>query len=86
MGLDLTVLCVAVELDTVPLVASRGGLREDLAEADVVGIVEHAEQGATALVVVGRQEHGPLARLFGADPARDLLERAPCPVVVVPLR
>lgn len=45
-----------------------------------------AEQAAATLLVVGNDEHGPLARLFGADPAHDLLERAPCPVVIVPLR
>lgn len=49
-------------------------------------IVEHAKAPETELLVVGHHGHGPLARLFGADPASDLLERAPCPVVVVPLR
>lgn len=117
LGLDLTVLYVAVELDTARLVASQGGLREDMAEREILtrleeqardyaadwfaerdfdvvvsrgpvvdAIVEHAEQAGATLLVVGHHQHGPLARLFGADPAHDLLERAPCPVVVVPLR
>lgn len=116
LGLRLVVLYVAVELDTAPLVASQGGLDEEVVEAEIMAaleedarayaadwfgsrpfdvvvgrgpvvetIVEHAGAEDTELVVVGHHEHGPLARLFGADPAHDLLERAPCPVVVVPL-
>ncbi|MFO7893653.1 MAG: universal stress protein [Longimicrobiales bacterium] len=117
LGLELMVLYVAVELDTAQLVASQGGLDEDVVDEEIIAaleedarayaedwfpgrdfrvvvgqgrvvetIVEHAEAPETELLVVGHHQHGPLARLFGADPAHDLLERAPCPVVVVPLQ
>lgn len=53
---------------------------------EVVGsIVEHARAEGAAMVVVGHHEHGVLSRLFQGDPAHDLLERAPCPVLVVPV-
>ena len=117
LGLDLTVLYVAVELDTARLVASGTGMEEEATEAEIIAaleadardlgedwfgdrpfdvtvgrgpvvetIVEHAGRDGTAFLVVGHHAHGPLARLFGADPAHRLLERAPCPVVVVPLQ
>ena len=117
LGLELTVLYVAVELDTARLVASEGGLDEDAVESEIVGrlesdarsyardwfgdrsfdvvvgrgpvvdtIREHAASPDTAFLVVGHHQHGPLARLFGADPAHSLLDRVSCPVVVVPLR
>lgn len=51
----------------------------------VSSMVEHARAEAAELVVVGHHEHGVLSRLFQGDPAHDLLERSPCPVLVVPL-
>ncbi len=58
-----------------------------IGEGDVVdSIVEHTAAVDAALVVVGHHEHGVLGRLFEGDPARALLDRTPCPVVVVPLR
>ncbi len=114
LGLEVTILYVAVELDTATLMAS-GGRDEDIDEAELLAgleedaaayaadwfpdrpfevrvtrgpvvesIVEHAAED-TAFLVVGHHKHGPMARLFGADPAHDLLERASCPVVTVPL-
>lgn len=51
----------------------------------VSSMVEHARSEDAEMVVVGHHEHGVLARLFQGDPAHDLLERSPCPVLVVPL-
>lgn len=51
----------------------------------VASMVEHARSEDAEMVVVGHHEHGVLARLFQGDPAHDLLERSPCPVLVVPL-
>ncbi|MFW6206019.1 MAG: universal stress protein [Gemmatimonadota bacterium] len=48
-------------------------------------ILDHVEDRDACFLVVGHHEHGPLARLFGVDPAHDLLERSSRPVVVVPL-
>jgi nucleotide-binding universal stress UspA family protein len=112
---ELVVLYVAVELETVPIVAAQGGLDETAVENQIrrevetrvrafaaaqlgdtgvrvrIGlgpvvdsIVEHAGEEGAELIVVGHHEHGVLSRLFEGDPAHALLDRTPCPIVVVP--
>jgi nucleotide-binding universal stress UspA family protein len=49
----------------------------------VAGVSREIE---AAYIVVGTRGRGPLARLILGDTTQSILHRAPCPVVVVPLR
>lgn len=57
-----------------------------IVEGDVADQVTHvaADLGAS-YIVVGTRGRGPVARLILGDTTQSILQRAPCPVVVVPL-
>jgi nucleotide-binding universal stress UspA family protein len=58
-----------------------------IVEGDVAEQVAHvATETGAAYVVVGTRGRGQLARLILGDTTQSILQRTPCPVVVVPLR
>lgn len=114
VDVPVTLLYVAVELDTLPRLTGEGGLDEESARREILIELEARAEGFLAehipgqatriviahgdvarriasvaadrsaeLVVVGGGHTGVLDLLRG-DTVQDLLERAPCPVVVVP--
>lgn len=114
MDVPVTLLYVAVELDTVPRLSAEGGIDEEtvrkrilarleerareflaehlpgqetrvvLARGDVARrIASVATDRSAELIVVGRGHAGLLDLLMG-ETVQELLDRAPCPVVVVP--
>jgi len=115
LGSSLTVLYIAVELETIPVIASGAGLDEDalrrdmvaraenlvreffrddftvefdviVTEGDVVdGIVKAAGKLSPRFLVVGGKGRSGIARLILGDTTRTILQRSPCPVIVVPM-
>jgi nucleotide-binding universal stress UspA family protein len=58
-----------------------------IVEGDVADCVAQvARETGAAYVVVGTRGRGQLARLILGDTTQSILQRTPCPVVVVPLR
>jgi nucleotide-binding universal stress UspA family protein len=58
-----------------------------IVEGDVAEqVAEVARDVGAAYVVVGTRGRSQLARLILGDTTQSILQRAPCPVVVVPLR
>ncbi len=61
-------------------------VRTLLREGDPVEmIIEDARTQDVDMIVLGHHRHGLLERLLSGSVARSVLERAPCPVVVIPL-
>lgn len=113
---SLSVLYIAAELETIPVIAAGAGLDEDALRRDMIERAEHlirdffredlgegvVEVIVTAgdvvdeivkavgvveprfLVVGGRGRSG-IARLILGDTTRSILQRSPCPVIVVPM-
>jgi nucleotide-binding universal stress UspA family protein len=48
-------------------------------------VTKVARQVGATYLVVGTRERGPLARLILGDTTQAILQRTPCPVIVVPL-
>jgi nucleotide-binding universal stress UspA family protein len=58
-----------------------------IVEGDVADQVARAARDTNAAyIVVGTRGRGQIARLMLGDTTQTILQRAPCPVVVVPLR
>jgi nucleotide-binding universal stress UspA family protein len=56
-------------------------------EGDVAGsIADLAREIAADFIVVGTRGRSGLARLMLGDTTQEILQRTPCPVIVVPLR
>ena len=46
------------------------------------GLVDHAREFSTDLVIVGSRGHGPIASLLLGSVSTEVVDRAPCPVLV----
>ncbi|HSJ24153.1 MAG TPA: universal stress protein [Longimicrobiales bacterium] len=58
-----------------------------IVEGDVADrVAEVARDVGAAYIVVGTRGRGSLARLILGDTTQSILQRTPCPVIVVPLR
>lgn len=58
-----------------------------IAEGDVADTVAAvAREVGASYIVVGTRGRGQLARLILGDTTQEILQRTPCPVIVVPLR
>jgi nucleotide-binding universal stress UspA family protein len=58
-----------------------------IVEGDVAEqVAKVASETGAAYIVVGTRGRGQLARLILGDTTQSILQRTPCPVVVVPLR
>ncbi|MEX1184059.1 MAG: universal stress protein [Gemmatimonadota bacterium] len=65
----------------------RGASMRVVERGDVAdGVTRAAEELGAAFLVVGTRGRGQLARLILGDTTQNILQHAPCPVVVVPLR
>lgn len=114
LDVSVTLLYVAVELETVPRLAAEGGMDEESARRRILMELEERAQRFLAEHMPGRDTHivlahGDVARriasvaadrsaelvvvggghtglldLLRGDTVQELLEHAPCPVVVVP--
>ena len=59
-------------------------VRLDLSEEDVAEALARSASDPRDLIVLGNERKGVLRRLCSGSPARRLLKRARCPVLVVP--
>ncbi|MGH7506363.1 MAG: universal stress protein [Longimicrobiales bacterium] len=116
LGVRLTILYIAVELETVPVIAAGAGLDEEALRSDMVQradrlirdfmkevapvealdvviaegdpveqIVTTAAELKARFLVVGGRERTSIARIILGDTTRSILQRSPCPVIVVPM-
>ena len=116
LGARLALLYIAVELETVPVIAAGAGLDEDALRLDMItraerlirdffaedlpadqidvivtegDIVEEIVKAAGRInarfLVVGGKGRSGIARLILGDTTRSILQRSPCPVIVVPM-
>jgi nucleotide-binding universal stress UspA family protein len=116
LGARLALLYIALELETIPVIAAGAGLDEDALRRDMItraenlildffseelprervdvivtegDIVEEIVKAAGRLnarfLVVGGKGRSGIARLILGDTTRSILQRSPCPVIVVPM-
>jgi nucleotide-binding universal stress UspA family protein len=87
IGARITVLYVASELQALQVGGAEAGIDPVIVEGDVADQVAGVARDVNATyIVVGTRGRGQLARLILGDTTQNILQRTPCPVLVVPLR